>query len=336
MSKFCCDERDVGRRVEAGLGQRGEDLELVAEAPVADLLAREVGRRGDAGVLEATPAGCRGAGRPGRCRRCSRRPRARRAPWAPTRWRSRPRRWRAPSAARCRRHPRDLDVEALRPRRSPVDGGEVAGELRLGEPLQLQLDVGAGRCRAVGDVDAAPPPADVSPVAGASLGGRVRSPRSRRWSPARRRRPAPPSVVGAAVAPSWRRTSSSSLPQAATSECQRRIEATRSLLTARLLSCVSLPCAGCRGGLVRARCVMRALAARRRCHGTTTYSRRWSRRRTAGRGRCRRRRRRSRAALFEPFSVLGDLAAEPVLRAAEVLGDERDDHGDRRRGPDAR
>ena len=45
-------ELDVGGRIEPGLGEGGEDLVLVAEAPVADLLAGEVGRRGDAGVLE--------------------------------------------------------------------------------------------------------------------------------------------------------------------------------------------------------------------------------------------------------------------------------------------
>ena len=39
------DERHVGGRVETGLRERGEDLVLVAEAPVADRLAGEVGGR---------------------------------------------------------------------------------------------------------------------------------------------------------------------------------------------------------------------------------------------------------------------------------------------------
>ena len=41
-------------------------------------------------------------------------------------------------------------VEAL------VDGGEVAAELRLHEPLQLQLDLGACGCRAFRHVDGQP------------------------------------------------------------------------------------------------------------------------------------------------------------------------------------
>ena len=36
------DESDVARRIEPGLGQGGEDLVLVAESPVADVLALEV------------------------------------------------------------------------------------------------------------------------------------------------------------------------------------------------------------------------------------------------------------------------------------------------------
>ena len=39
------DQRDVLGRIEADLGQRSEDLELVAETPVPDLLTLEVGRR---------------------------------------------------------------------------------------------------------------------------------------------------------------------------------------------------------------------------------------------------------------------------------------------------
>jgi hypothetical protein len=50
MSNCCCHVLDVGGRVDAGLGHGGEDFELVAEAPVADLLAGEVGRAGDAGI----------------------------------------------------------------------------------------------------------------------------------------------------------------------------------------------------------------------------------------------------------------------------------------------
>ena len=41
-------QRDVLPRIQAGPGHSGEELELVAEAPVADLLALQVGRRVDA------------------------------------------------------------------------------------------------------------------------------------------------------------------------------------------------------------------------------------------------------------------------------------------------
>ena len=45
MLKSWATSVDVGRRVEPGLAEGGEDLVLVAEAPVADVLAGEVGRR---------------------------------------------------------------------------------------------------------------------------------------------------------------------------------------------------------------------------------------------------------------------------------------------------
>ena len=127
---------------EPGLGHPREELELVAEAPVADLLALEVGRRGDVLVLEGDLQRARAledladVGDAGAL------------------------------LARLQRlgHPRDrvvgaalgelglghdvgaaledLDVEPGVLVVALLQGGEVAGELRLGEPLQLQLDLG--------------------------------------------------------------------------------------------------------------------------------------------------------------------------------------------------
>jgi hypothetical protein len=51
MSKACCTALDVVQR-DAVLLHAGEQLELVAIAPAADLLALEVGRLGDVLVLE--------------------------------------------------------------------------------------------------------------------------------------------------------------------------------------------------------------------------------------------------------------------------------------------
>ena len=149
MSNSCCDQADVLGRVEARLRQRGEDLVLVAEAPVADVLALEVGGRRDVGVgLNDT---------------CS----------VPERWKI----WAMLTMlAPASRVASALGTQAMAKSTSPLAScscgtmstpaldqrhvealvlvvalvlrREVAGELRLGQPLQLQLDrVGGGRSR---------------------------------------------------------------------------------------------------------------------------------------------------------------------------------------------
>jgi hypothetical protein len=134
-------ESDVLARVDPGL-HAGEELELVAEAPVADLLALEVGRGGDVLVLERdlqrpraledlADVGDAGAllarlqrlGHPGD-----------RVVGAPLR--------QLGLGHDVGAALEDLDVEPGVLVEALLQRGEVAGELGLGEPLQLQLDLG--------------------------------------------------------------------------------------------------------------------------------------------------------------------------------------------------
>ena len=126
-------------RVDAALGHGRKDFPFVAEAPVADLLAGKVLRRGDVLVLEAHLQRARALVDLGDVDDV-------RAGLA---------------AGECLRHPSDCevgiavgehrlrddvdgaledrDVEALVLVEALVDGCEVPGELRLRDPLQLQL-----------------------------------------------------------------------------------------------------------------------------------------------------------------------------------------------------
>ena len=140
------DERDVGGR-DPRLRHAGEQLELVAEAPVADLLAAQVGGRRDPLVRERHLVGARtledlrdvGDARAllARGERLGH-PGDRVVGLA-----LREHRLRDDVHAALE----DLHVEPALLVEALVDGGEVAGELALGHPLQLQLD---GRQRARG------------------------------------------------------------------------------------------------------------------------------------------------------------------------------------------
>jgi hypothetical protein len=136
------DQRHVLAGVEAGLRHRREQLELVAEAPVTDLLAAQVGRRPDvllgeadlvgAGALVDLPdVGDLGALLPGGQRLGH--PGDREVGLALGQHRLR----HDVDAAL-----QDLHVEALLGVEPLVHGRDVAGELGLHEPLQLQLDAG--------------------------------------------------------------------------------------------------------------------------------------------------------------------------------------------------
>ncbi len=138
--ELLADEFDVGCRVETGLADGGEHFVFVAEAPVADDLAFEVGRRFDSGVdqthlqgpgpledlgdvrdVSAGLAGLERLGDP-----CDREIGV------------------AVGELGLRhdldRTLLDLHVEALVGEEALVGGGVVAAELGLGEPLELQAD----------------------------------------------------------------------------------------------------------------------------------------------------------------------------------------------------
>ena len=140
--------RDIFRRIDSGFGHTGEEFEFIAEAPVANLLAFEIGGRGDVGVfprnLQSTRTFKDLCDSSDACTLFARSQRL----------------W----------HPRDgvingaggqlglrNDVHATFDNRyvktlslveALVNGGEVASELRLGYPLQLQLH--RSWCGAVG------------------------------------------------------------------------------------------------------------------------------------------------------------------------------------------
>ena len=134
----------------------GEQLELVAEAPVADLLAAQVGGRGDALVRERHLVGARpledlrdvGDARAllARGERLGH-PGDRVVGLA-----LREHRLRDDVDAALE----DLHVEPALLVEALVDGGEVAGELALGHPLQLQLD--GRQAPPAAELGAAPPP----------------------------------------------------------------------------------------------------------------------------------------------------------------------------------
>ena len=140
--EILCHQLDIRDLV---LGDRGEKLEFVAEAPVAHLLPCPVGRLLDPGIgpgnlersrtlehlgdvddVGATLTGNQRLGHPGETELCT-------TGGKHLLWHD------------LNRTLDDLDVEALRLVETVVEGDVVAGELRLGEPLQLQPDrVGFG------------------------------------------------------------------------------------------------------------------------------------------------------------------------------------------------
>ncbi|CAB4747593.1 unannotated protein [freshwater metagenome] len=142
------------RRVDTGLGHRGEDFELVAVAPVTDLLACVVLGGRDVLVLEAHGQGSRTLEDLGDVDDV-------RAGFTTGEGLGDPRDSEVRVAVGEHGLGRDVDsaledrdVEALCLVEALVERGVVAGELGLGDPLQLQLDGCSGcagdRCRGAG------------------------------------------------------------------------------------------------------------------------------------------------------------------------------------------
>jgi hypothetical protein len=142
------DQFDAGVLVDAVLGQRGEQLELVAAEPDRHLLAGQVCRRLDAGVLPGNLAHRAALEDLGDVDQVgalfARREQARHKVDAKVRLAARHHLF----GHDVRATRVDRDVEAFGVVEAFALGGIVAGKLRLGHPLELQRDRvfgGAGR-----------------------------------------------------------------------------------------------------------------------------------------------------------------------------------------------
>ena len=138
--ELLADEVHVGGRIETCLADRREQLVLVAEAPVADVLSGEVRRRRDSCIGEAHLQGSGALVDLGDVGDVG-------TGFAAGERLGHPREREVDVAVRELRLRHDLDaalddadVEAHVVVEALVLGGVVAGELGLGEPLQLQAD----------------------------------------------------------------------------------------------------------------------------------------------------------------------------------------------------